>query len=108
MENVHEVASGPVIEIIQITETNFGAYSDAPPLDDEALLPLNVWNSFLQRVHWDRLECRFRSMDFAINYEKVEDGDFNPDVHILHAPSYSVGFFSFLIVLYAKQKSCEA
>ena len=30
------------LEIIQITETNFGAYSDATPLDAEALLSFDV------------------------------------------------------------------
>ena len=56
MENVHEVASGPVIEIIQITEINFGAYSDATPPDDEALLSFDVCQfgseiAFLHRIH---------------------------------------------------------
>ena len=70
MENVHEVASGPEIEIIQITEINFGAYSAATPPHGEALLSFDVCQfgseiAFLHRVHWDGLECWLREVDFC-------------------------------------------
>ena len=56
MENVHEVACGHEIEIIQITEINFGAYSAATPPHGEALLSFDVCQfgseiAFLHRVH---------------------------------------------------------